>query len=227
MKLVSISFITIFLTVNHLHSTFASPMVSGDTVAASQSLNLTNTVATQPDVVPSDQRCDQSNHWLQRRCTTRQLDQGWMDSCSSLRGARYFKFGSCPLGTMCMNTMSPSRNGRLDYVIYCLRRPMTPLQDPSGATGAPQIAIGQVGVVPVTAHDLVPTERLVPVKVRRTIANATIAALIEGTYQISQLILIWQLIVREIRRHGWKLHRPTESSHGRFRAGLSNEGLYI
>jgi hypothetical protein len=199
MKLVSIFFIAIFLTVNHLHSTFASPIVSGDTVAANRSLNLTNTLATrtQPDAVPSDQRCNHSIDWLYRRCTTTLLDQGWVDLCESITsGVRYSRFGSCPLGTMCMNTMSPTANPPgLHYVIFCLSRPITPKQGPSGAKGAPQIAIGQVGVVPITAYNLVPVEHLVPVKVGRSIANATIAALIEGTYQISQWTLIWQLTV--------------------------------
>ena len=66
MKLESILFIALFLTTNQLRSTFASPMVSGDTVADSPLHNSTNSVATQADLIPNYQRYLRCGHWRPR-----------------------------------------------------------------------------------------------------------------------------------------------------------------
>jgi hypothetical protein len=192
-------FITVFLTANYLHSTCASPIVSEDTVIDSQLLDLTDTVATQAGVLaPPDQLCDRITQWRYRKCISTLLDRAWLDWCYTGTALGKTKFGSCPVNTMCMNTLfrRTTRYGRsvLTRSIYCLSRPKTRQESPVVSIAVSAMS-GQVGFIPINTFDLSSTSQSVPVKVGSTLANVSITAMIEGAYQISKLIIIWQLTV--------------------------------
>ncbi|KIM83648.1 hypothetical protein PILCRDRAFT_432406 [Piloderma croceum F 1598] len=63
----SMVFTTIFLIVNHLYLTFASPTVSKGGVAAGQSFNLTHSLVKRAEI-PSDKKCLQPSDWVGRSC---------------------------------------------------------------------------------------------------------------------------------------------------------------
>ena len=187
-----LKFIVIFLTVNHLQSTFASPIVSEDTIDDGQLLELTDTVATQAEAVaPPGQLCDRPLQWRSRRCIASQLDRAWVDRCRRPgENHWYYRFGSCPADKMCINTLFRRvQHGQsfLTRNIYCLGRPKTRIEKPVALIKVPS---GQVGVIPINTFDQVFKNPDISVVVESTIGNASITALIEGTYQTSKLIAI-------------------------------------
>src|ERR1700733_7761664 len=78
--LFSIIFATIFLTINHFHSTLASPIVSNGGLAAGQSLNLTNSLAKRV-YKPPGQLCTKPGDWFSRKCLSHVDDSSWIDTC--------------------------------------------------------------------------------------------------------------------------------------------------
>jgi len=169
--LFSIVFSTIFLTVNYLQSTFASPVVSKDNV--SQSLNLTHSLAKR-DYVPSDQKCSQSSQWLSRTCRPTISDRTWEDKCLVTFGQMSsitYVLSSCPVNTMCTNILTSEPNSK--HTISCVDRP-------SGVTvsGPNQ----QTGVLRVSRAFDGPQQHGVPVPVLGIISNASVSAFMEGMH---------------------------------------------
>jgi hypothetical protein len=183
--LVSTFFTTIFLTINNLYSTFASPIASEDGVAAGQLLNLTHALAKR-DYVPVDQLCEDRAHWLFRNCLSWLLDSAWIDTCLGEDEVGYDKLGGCPVGTMCMNTYSPPP----DYTptIICMIRPSGPNGNPSGNPPAN----GQVGYYRLSEQGISDSTTAISVALVRAVKRAAVSAFIEGTYKIFQLVLTWR-----------------------------------
>jgi hypothetical protein len=169
--LFSIVFTTIFLTVNHLHSTFASPVVSKDNVI--RSLNLTHSLAKR-DYVPSDQKCSQPSQWLSRICRPTISDRTWEDKCLFTLGQMStitYVLSSCDVDKMCMNILTPEPNSK--HTIECIDRP-------SGVTvSGPQ---QQTGVFRVSRALDGPEQHGVPVPVLGAISQASVSAFMEGMY---------------------------------------------
>jgi hypothetical protein len=160
---------TIFLSINHLHSTFALPTGSNGGVAAVQSLNQTYSLAKR-DYVPPDQKCDHADHWLGRRCLPGTSDRAWEDSCLDRDIIRaYWIVDYCPENTMCMNTLGPPEN--YPEIILCIFRPIVE----SNSTQNQQTGVYQVGNV-----GLGNAEHTVSVSIKEGISDATVAAYLEG-----------------------------------------------
>ncbi|KIM86070.1 hypothetical protein PILCRDRAFT_333260 [Piloderma croceum F 1598] len=173
--LVSTFSTAIFLTINHLYSTFASPIASEAGLAAGQSLNLTHALAKRDsDYVPVDQLCNVPEDWLFRNCFSAYLDKVYVDECMDDYEV-YWKLGSCPQGTMCMNTFGPPP----DYIptIICLNIPLGPAGNPSGNPPAN----GQVGYQQVSnAGNAAPVECIVSVELENDVTAGAVSAIIEG-----------------------------------------------
>jgi hypothetical protein len=164
--LFSIFFTAIFLIVNHLHSTVASLIVSKDD---DQSLNLAHSLAKR-DFVPPDQRCSNPANWVSRRCILGSDDRAWQDECVTRFGAATittYVISSCPVNTMCSNTLSPEPDYRL--IIACINRPEGQVERPPNR----QTGVFRVGSDFTQVHTV-----LVPVL--GLLARATVSALIEG-----------------------------------------------
>jgi hypothetical protein len=191
--LVSTFFTIIFVTINHLYSTFASPIASEEGVAAGQSLNLTHALAKR-DYVPVDQLCDEPEDWLSRSCFSVLLDQAYLDTC--MYENLEWKLGSCPPGTMCMNTYSPPPD--VSPTIICMIRPLGPAGNPSGNPPAN----GQVGYQQVSnVGNTAPVERIVSVELEKAVRVGAVSAFIEGTYKISQSIFTWIFILLTVANY--------------------------
>jgi len=172
--LVSTFFTTIFLTINHLHSTIASPIVSEEGVVAGQSLNLTHALAKR-EYVPVDQLCDEPEDWLSRSCFSAQGDRAYVDTCMNEDLDETWMLGRCPVGTICMNTFSPPPE--YDPTIICMIRPLALAGNPSGNPPAN----GQVGCQQVSnAGNGAPVERMVSVELGKAVTAGAISAYIEG-----------------------------------------------
>lgn len=163
--LFSIIFTAIFLTVNHLYTIFASPIISNGDVAAGQSLNLTH---SKIEYYPPDYLCQKSIEWAFRACVTEIDDRTWGDLCiNSTTFDRYGRLGSCPQNTMCMNICFSSK-----ITIFCIGRPSDVI-DLSGNQ--------QTGVVKIeTGTTTVPMDYTVSVPLAKSISAASVSALIEG-----------------------------------------------
>ena len=171
----SIFFTAIFLIVNHLHSTVASLIVSK--VDGGQFLNLTHSLAKR-DYVPNDQRCGNASRWRSRQCETKTSDRTWSDQCVSTFGAMSittYVLSTCPLNTICSNTLSPAPDYK--QTIACLDRPDGVTEGSAG---------GQTGVIAVGSD--VTRVHTVLVPVLSLLARASVAALIEGMCYIFSLI---------------------------------------
>jgi hypothetical protein len=191
--LVSTFFTTIiFLTVNNLYSTFASPIASEDGVAAGQLLNLTHALAKR-EFVPVDQLCTDPEHWLYRNCLSWLLDSAWIDSCLGDDDVEYEKLGSCPLGTLCMNTYSPPP----DYTptIICMARPERLNGNPSGNPPAN----GQVGSIYLSVANV--STPAISVELARAVKGAAVSAFIEGTYRIFRLVLTCRFLLLTVANY--------------------------
>lgn len=167
-----IFFTPIFLTINHLHSTCASPIVPKDGIAAAQSFNLTHSLVKR-DYYPPDQLCEDSSGWVRRTCLTVLDDRIWFDYCLKDDDKPYMKLGiPCPMNTICMNTFGPTPN--FDPTILCIERPSA-LYDNDD--------YWQIGVEAVNDENTSdPAEYVVSVDVQQSIRAASVACLIEGMY---------------------------------------------
>jgi hypothetical protein len=181
---ISIFCTTIFLT--HLYPILAFPLVSKDDVAAGQSLDLTNALVKRQRYFPADQKCDDPQDWYGRNCLTI-LDQAWLDSCITEEDVDYWRLGSCPDDTMCMDSFTPPPEEA--PTIMCVIRPTCDGCKPD-IRGGPPSEGGQVGVYHVADR-----RRSVSVEIVDTISQATVTAFMEGTYQISQLTLTWRFLL--------------------------------
>jgi hypothetical protein len=114
------------------------------------------------------------------------LDETWM-------------LGSCPVGTICMNTFSPPPE--YDPTIICMIRPLALAGNPSGNPPAN----GQVGCQQVSnAGNAAPVERMVSVELGKAVTAGAISAYIEGTYKISQSIFTWIFILLSVANYEGK-----------------------
>lgn len=167
--LFSILFSTIFLVVNHLDSTSASPILSESSVAAGESLNLTTRASlARRNYVPPDQLCNAPTQWAARECFTQSGDRSWADICNP--NAPYIKFGRCPQNKMCQNTII---SGTVPiHTINCVDRPAGPNQL------APD---QQSGVIVVNGASSV-AQRVVSVQLQENLADASVSAFLEGKY---------------------------------------------
>jgi hypothetical protein len=179
--LFSIIFTTTFLTVNHIYATFASPMPYKGDVAASQSLNLTHSLASlaKRAFLPPDTLCRPTKGWIDRECSDIVDDRTWLDSCIRtvyLEPEVYLTAGSCPIGTMCVNKMSPSgflpgQGPSLVRNIECIGRPSIFNNFSPGV---------QIGVQAVNNHGATGNYPTVRVPIARGILKASVSALLEG-----------------------------------------------
>jgi hypothetical protein len=179
--LVSTFLTTILLTINHLYSTFASPIASEEGVAAGRSLSLTHTLAKR-SWHPVDQLCDEPDDWVTRKCFTAVFDQAYLDECLNIGSEMYWKVGGCPQGTICMNTFGPPP--WYTRTIICLNRPSGLAGNPSGNPPAN----GQAGYQQVSNFGNTATARIVSVELGKNVTAGAVSAIIEGTYKISQSI---------------------------------------
>jgi hypothetical protein len=163
-------FTIILLTVNHLYSTFASPVVSKGGLGDC-SLDLAHTPAKQAS--PPDQLCEEVDVWKERMCVTSSNDREWMDVCiHHVTEYEYNAYSRCPLDTMCMNVLGPGPEH--NFIIVCLERPSAMIH-----TSLEK----QMGVFKVSAGiALVPVERTVDVRVAMPIDSASVSAYLEGMY---------------------------------------------
>jgi hypothetical protein len=161
-------FTAILLTINHVHSTFASPMVSKGGLG-DRSLDLAHTPAKR--AAPPDQLCgSEGENWRQRICVTEEDDRAWMDVCFAEK--YYFEHSTCPLHTMCMNVLGPGPEHA--FIIICLERPSAMVH-----TSLEK----QMGVYKVSAGiALVPVRRTVDVRLAMPIDSASVSAYLEGMY---------------------------------------------
>jgi hypothetical protein len=168
--LFSITFATICLTVNHLYSTFASPMVSKGSVVAGQSLNLTHLLEKRVEI-PPDQKCRQPSDWIGRRCMIEfgNGDDTWADQCLGDDRVLYWELGTCPPDKMCTNKFILPET----ITIVCIDRP-TGITD----RGANQ----QTGVAEVGAGGEPAREHVVSIPVLNPVPGASVSALMEGLY---------------------------------------------
>ena len=171
--LASIFFTTIFLTVNHLFTTFALPPVSKDNVSAGQSLGLTHVLAKR-DWTPADQKCNDPEDWYARNCVTKEVDKIWYDSCMNDDGDEYYRWGVCPDETICMDTYGPEPDQA--PTITCVIRPTCDACKPS-ITGGPPPANGQTGVYQLgDPYEIRPPLRAISVTMETSISGASVTA---------------------------------------------------
>ena len=166
---VSTFFTTIFVTIDHLYSTFASPIASEEGVAAGQSLNLTHALAKR-NWYPVDQLCDEPEDWTFRVCFSAHLDQAYMDECVNIDGDVYWKLGACPRDIMCMNTFGPPPN--YSRTAICMNRPLNSAGNPSGNPPAN----GQVGYYRLAEQGI--STPAVSVELVRAVKGAAVSAFI-------------------------------------------------
>jgi hypothetical protein len=165
--LLSTIFATTFLTINNLYSICsASPTLeSTGGVAARESLNSRG----QPVGVyrPADQKCDEITEWNSRNCHPNEGDDIWFDYCKRASGSFYARQGRCAADKMCEDRKIQDKE-----TIACVDRASS-----SNQVGPDQ----QIGVEIVQNGDaLNAAERIVSVQVQSNLADATVAALIEG-----------------------------------------------
>ena len=187
--LVSIFFTTMFLTVNHLYSIVASPLVSEDDVVASDSHNLTH-APTKREYLPPGMLCEPGEIWYARNCFGEELDKVWVDFCwDTVHGRLKERFGICPGDSICMNAWGPPNPVQPATTIMCFLRPDQEIDNPK-TIGQPPPP-GQCGVYIVTkSYSLLPAQHVVSVPITKTITKASVAAYLGGTYLISQWLTV-------------------------------------
>jgi hypothetical protein len=125
------------------------------------------------NAIPGDQLCAQPSQWVRRACNTETGgDREWTDTCLSMP---YWKHGICPLFTMCQNGWTDDNPPRM--TISCVPVADNPYQTAPGL---------QVGYEFIAAEN---RQQTVTVAVRANMADASIAALLEGV-----LILTFQYL---------------------------------
>jgi len=168
----AIIFTTIFLTINYLHSTFASPIVSNGDVATGQSLNVTHSLAKR-QWAPADQKCTTPAQWQSRVCRPTIGDRAWEDRCRGPNGAeviRYVLSLCSDENTICSNIIYQN----MIETIECIPRPVAQSQVP-----APN---QQTGVSPFGSNYDLNVEHIQSVTLTNDISLASVSALLEGTY---------------------------------------------
>jgi hypothetical protein len=162
---------TIFLTVNHLCSTFASPIIESKG-SITESLNVTHSLAKRADI-PTDQKCDQDTDWVGRVCLTSVDDRTWEDSCITDALVRYSRLGSCLPTEVCMNQLN-----RPDEILaVCLERPKSDMQYISNR----QMDKGFMGFYLIkSVADVAEKQHRVSVKIGKDVTDASVAAFLEG-----------------------------------------------
>jgi hypothetical protein len=193
MLLSSIIFTTAFLAVNHLYSTFASPMVSKDGVAVGHSLNMTHSLAKR-DWAPPDQKCRQADDWVVRRCQTLTSDLAWEDLCVTTDGTFveiYTGQGFCPFGTICINALFESIDPFdlwSEGIIVCIARPTSIMVLVITTYGLQQNGVEVIGAQTGITD---PSHTTVSVTLKNRIPGASVSAFLEGTYCLNpSLVLI-------------------------------------
>jgi hypothetical protein len=175
--LLSIIFPTIFLAINYLYSTFASPILSqgGVDPASDESLNL---VIARYMMYPDDHKCQEAIQWSTRVCTTHLDDHSWVDVCryNPLNPVPFYMVdGSCPPTTMCHNVIAQyATDPEPVETINCVPR----------ATSRNQLAPDrQTGVYTVENHsNSGSSQHNISVILETNLPGATVAALMEGMY---------------------------------------------
>ncbi|KIM83715.1 hypothetical protein PILCRDRAFT_7114 [Piloderma croceum F 1598] len=123
----SIIFTTIFLTINYLYSTFASPVVLNGDVATGQSLKVTHSLAKR--WYPDDQKCATPAQWVSRVCRPTIGDRAWEDRCTGPNGGvviRYALSLCSDENTICSNIIY-----QFQQTILCVPRPVAQSQVPA------------------------------------------------------------------------------------------------
>lgn len=164
-------FTTILLTISHLHSTLASPVVSEGGVVAGQSPNLPRSLAKR--YVPVDQQCSNAVYWVSRACNPAYGDRFWVDSCSGpgVADGQIVSTinGLCKGNTICSPTVREHKD-----TIECIPRPVVFAN--SGVAGQ-QSGVTEVGA---TVHNN--KQYRVSVTLAKTITLAAVSAIIEGKH---------------------------------------------
>jgi hypothetical protein len=170
--LFAVTITTIFLTVNHLSSTFASPIIESKGSIA-RSLNVTHSLARRAGI-PPDQKCAKDTDWVGRICLTSVDDRTWEDSCVDDNLVRYSRRASCLPTEVCMNQI----NIPDEILAVCLERPMSDLQYISNR----QVERGFMGYRLIkSVYDVAKIQHTVSVKVPNDVNVASVAAFLEGT----------------------------------------------
>jgi hypothetical protein len=166
--LLSIIFATIFLTINYLYSTFASPILSEGGVDAGESLNLVK-------YIPEDQKCDQASQWESRLCVTYNGDRSWLDVCRSNQGGdpHYMVDGSCRPNTICHPTIIQNADNPepVDTIVCVPRASTKNVLSPNVQSGVYKVENGPGS-----------SQHTISVILETNLPGATVAALMEGTY---------------------------------------------
>jgi hypothetical protein len=170
--LLSTIFTTMFLTMDYLYPTFASPILSEASIYAGESLNPRLAMAR---YIPDNQKCHQSSQWEARQCFTQGgSDRLWVDLCRSNPGADVFYLmgATCAPHKMCQNTrIQDDDDPEPVDTILCVPRP----------TGNNLLVPGvQTGVY--TVDNGGNSQHNVSVTLETNLPGATVAALMEGTY---------------------------------------------
>jgi len=172
--LFSATFTTIFVTANHLYSTFASPTVSKSDGAIGQSLNQTHSLAKRV-FTPMDQKCREPEDWNLRRCVTGSGDRAWEDQCINHDVVEYYVPGTCPEDTMCMNILSPEPEAAL--TIACVGPP----NEKSQSNSEPNSQTGVISILNSTYGNGSPINRTISIPLVKAIPEASVSAFMEGT----------------------------------------------
>ena len=157
----TIIFITIFLTINYLYPTFASPIVSS---------GVTHSLVDR--WVPEDQKCATPAQWQSRVCRPTIGDRAWEDRCRGPNGGsvvRYVLSYCSDANTICSNVIYRSAE-----IILCVPRPVAQSEVP-----APN---QQTGVSPFGSNYDLNVEHIQSVTLTNDISLASVSALLEGTY---------------------------------------------
>ena len=192
-RLGSIFFTTIFLTINHLFPIFVLPPVSKDNISAGQLLNLTHTLAKR-DWLPEDQMCNDPEDWHSRNCVAQEVDKIWCDTCIDVDGVVSYGWEICPDKTICMDTFGPEPD--LAPTITCVILPTCNACTPSITGGPPPVSV-QTRVQQVNMNYAInPELHIVSITMETSKSGASVTVFLEGTYQSSQLtVTCWVFLL--------------------------------
>jgi hypothetical protein len=161
---------TIFLTANHLHPTFASPLVSNGDVAVGPPLNLTHSLAEHQVQAPADQQCSTPALWAKRICRPVIGLCVWEDQCWNLQGViNHYILRLCPENTYCQPILFFGRESALCY--------------PVAAAGTSK-AGEQTGFRLFRNLIELNVEHIYSVTLENDVPIAAVSAMLEGTYYI-------------------------------------------
>jgi hypothetical protein len=172
--LLSIIFATMFLTMDYLYPTFASPILSEGSIYVGESLNPRLAMAM-ARYIPDNQRCLEPSQWVSRQCFPDDgSDRLWVDLCRSNPGVDdfYVEAAMCSAHKMCQNTKIQNDDDPKPVdTIVCIPRP----------TGNNLLVPGVQTGVYVVDNSSNP-QHTVSVRLETNLPGATVAALMEGTY---------------------------------------------